>query len=222
MKRNKTLMLSYIIILFISASVRVFVDFQMWPILVAATTTSSAFISVVDFCTMIVENHHITARAFLSHSEVDKSNIRKMIMSIEDTLRKKAFSPMEIKAHTEEGCIEYYTTALENIKKELQQYLEIENVMKRHERNANTFEKVSTAISVIGFLAFFSILLFEPVSLFVVSHQDVFTVSSFGIILLTQYLRDSFSEKSKLLQQDTDNISNGLKILRESFERGVG
>ena len=222
MKRSKALMVSYIIILFVSVFVRLFANFQMWPILVAATTTSSAFISVVDFCTMIVDNYHITARTFLSHSEVDKNNVRKMIISIENTLREKAFSPAEIKAHTEEGCLNYYTTTLENIKKMLQQYSDIENVMRRHERTAKTLEKVSIVISAIGFLAFFSIILFKPVSLFVISHQDIFTVSSFGIILLTQYLEDLFSERSNLLQQDTDEISNGLKILRESFERGVG
>lgn len=222
MRKNNSLMLAYIIFLFACVVARAYTDFPIWHTLVAAITITSGILSIADFANLVSKEWGKEAEDYLSNVEIDLIYVRQMLGAINRRLEKKDFPKLEIDTHTEEGCIRHYTESKERAERLLDGFVSGKAPMNEQVKLSKTLNNVSIVLNVVGFFAFFFILAFEPISNKLVSHQDVLTVASFGIILLTQYFGDFYAEKDKERQKTNEAMRDGLSALRKSFEQGVG
>lgn len=218
MKKNNLLMLAYITFIFICAIVRFFGDFPQWQVIVAAITATSWIFSLADFNYTAANELHSSSKEMLECAESSIENIQAMLNTIDVFLvENKSETENELlKAKQEQA--DYYGRARECAINSLDAYEKMKSLAKKNNRTADTAGKVASALTVVGFVEFFSVLSFERFSKVFINSQDIMTVMAFGLILLTQYMAEVSKENRQKLRESADAINSGWNALRESFE----
>ena len=181
MKRNNLFMLAYIIFIFVSSWLRVVYDYPMWPKLVAAITIASFFLIISDLVYSLIKNTYENMQTETEYIAVIQEEFGAMQKYAQEYLKEKVDKIDEIKKVKIEETIESMDGKLKSIRERAKNII---NYCEKYKIVADTF-------TVLGFLSFFFILVFETVSSFIIGILDLITVLSFGFVLLTQY----FSEK---------------------------
>ena len=214
MKRNNWLMIAYIIFIFVSCIIRCFYIFPMWESLVIAVTVSTSVFSYAD--------------VFLSRSESIESQIkitRKIDQEIQeqiqiekpiaDNILKEALSCDQERPESEKliklaNKLKSRSSDLEKMIREKSEYLE------KKTKQCRTYNIIGAILSVIGFVLFLCILVYEPIKNIFIKHQDLLTVTSFALVLSTQFIRDFYTQ---MVTRENESKEEALSKLKKYVKR---
>lgn len=216
---NNSLMIAYIISIFICVFVRLFGEYPMWPTLVAAITTTSWMISLADSNYAVATECRKYSEDVLMYAEAATMDIQRILDAIDKLLVGNDSGIDSTQAGQEH--LEHYSDTKKDVLHYLEQHQEIE--LKAHKilHYAGISEKIDVLLTVVGFVAFFAVLAFEQISKKLIDRQDIMTVMAFGLILLTQYVAAYSKEKRKQAQESYNRFMDGWTALRKSFESEV-
>ena len=226
MKRNNLLMGAYIAFVFLCFIIRAFDEYPMWNAIVAAVTFSSAFFAYADFFIGYSKSLSDTcdiANEFICTTKKRLSAETKSFEEINakmDSIPKEKFDFSELreviipiqKEHDDmELWMEEYA---DNIKE------------KRKKAQNNKF--IAEVLTFLGFLIFLCILVFLPITDAVVEAQDILSVLSFAVILLSNLCGTIQEEKLEKDRSDSqrakkryEECRDKLKEMRELISRLV-
>lgn len=217
MKRNNLFMLAYIIFIFICVAVRFFGEFPQWQVLVVAITATSWVFSLADFNHTVASELHAISKDILESEEACIENIQGMINAIDALLMGNS----DESESAEKKQADYYVHAKQEAEKCLNACERLKMQAKKSDCTADIAEKMTSILTVVAFIGFFSILSFEEILRIFINNQDIMTAMAFGLILYTQYLGERSAEKRKKQKETADAINNGWNALRKSLEMEV-
>ncbi len=169
MKRNNIFMFSYIVFIFLAASIKMIYDYPMWSRVVVAITAASWMFAISDCCASLYAFQKNIYETFFPLLDKIKYNIEQ----VKTILVKKSYNEEITKV---EFCEKDHKSLIASVT--------------RSKKIAKSLEILSLVLTFLGFLVFMCVLCFEQVYLFFFLRQDVSTVLSFGMILLAQFFND--------------------------------
>lgn len=221
-KRSNVFMLSYITFIIFSIVLRCFMDYELWGPIVLAVTTSSILFAIEDFLGS-TSNHF--------------KNIYEIENKIVEGLKEKITNDLEMVSIIDNKANKYkdYSSEMDDfiekckiskstLEKMLKNINEIVKDSKEKYKLQKKFFNIANIFAFIGFFTLFCVLIIA--SLFTVPTliQEIITVSTFAIILLTQHINvivnkriKENSSKSDRLLIDYDEIRNLLQNLKIDF-----
>ena len=207
MKRNNLFMLTYIIFIFAACCSKPFWEYSMWNKFVAAVTVTSFFLTISDLLYTLVRNIEETVTVELKY--VDE-------VGPEFNLMKK-----ELKKYLEKGLAKNKEYIIENTMILEQNFKSMRQSSKNIRAQIKRGKIIASGFTILGFLSFFLIIVFEPIASYIISVLDSVTVSAFGFVLLTQYLseekrNDLFKDIKKCIEH-----KNAIIELRKSYQQEV-
>lgn len=211
MKRNNLFMLAYIIFIFVSSWLRVVYDYPMWPKLVAAITIASFFLIISDLVYSLIKNTYENMQTETEYIAVIQEEFGAMQKYAQEYLKEKVDKIDEIKKVKIEETIESMDGKLKSIRERAKNII---NYCEKYKIVADTF-------TVLGFLSFFFILVFETVSSFIIGILDLITVLSFGFVLLTQYFSEKQINDIAEVVADYTDIKNSIMALKNYYQQEV-
>lgn len=211
MKRNNLFMLAYIIFIFVSSWLRVVYDYPMWPKLVAAITIASFFLIISDLVYSLIKNTYENMQTETEYIAVIQEEFGAMQKYAQEYLKEKVDKIDEIKKVKIEETIESMDGKLKSIRERTKNII---NYCEKYKIVADTF-------TVLGFLSFFFILVFETVSSFIIGILDLITVLSFGFVLLTQYFSEKQINDIAEVVADYTDIKNSIMALKNYYQQEV-
>ena len=211
MKRNNLFMLAYIIFIFVSSWLRVVYDYPMWPKLVAAITIASFFLIISDLVYSLIKNTYENMQTETEYIAVIQEEFSAMQKYAQEYLKEKVDKIDEIKKVKIEETIESMDGKLKSIRERAKNII---NYCEKYKIVADTF-------TVLGFLSFFFILVFETVSSFIIRILDLITVLSFGFVLLTQYFSEKHRNDIAEVVADYTDIKNSIMALKNYYQQEV-
>lgn len=211
MKRNNLFMLAYIIFIFVSSWLRVVYDYPMWPKLVAAITIASFFLIISDLVYSLIKNTYENMQTETEYIAVIQEEFGAMQKYAQEYLKEKVDKIDEIKKVKIEETIESMDGKLKSIRERAKNII---NYCEKYKIVADTF-------TVLGFLSFFFILVFETVSSFIIGILDLITVLSFGFVLLTQYFSEKQINDIAEVVADYTDMKNSIMALKNYYQQEV-
>lgn len=211
MKRNNLFMLAYIIFIFVSSWLRVVYDYPMWPKLVAAITIASFFLIISDLVYSLIKNTYENMQTETEYIAVIQEEFGAMQKYAQEYLKEKVDKIDEIKKVKIEETIESMDGKLKSIRERAKNII---NYCEKYKIVADTF-------TVLGFLSFFFILVFETVSSFIIGILDLITVLSFGFVLLTQYFSEKQINDIAEVVADYTGMKNSIMALKNYYQQEV-
>ncbi len=211
MQRNNLFMLAYIFFIFVSSWIRVIYDYPMWPKLVAAITIASFFLIISDLVYSLVKNTYENMQTETEYIVVIQEEFDVMEKYTEKYLKEKADKIDEIKKVKIEETIESMAGKLKSIRERAK------NIINYCEK----YKIVADIFTVLGFLSFFLILVFEVISNFIIGILDLITVLSFGFVLLTQYFSEKQINDIAAVVADYTDIKNSIIMLKDYCQQEV-
>ena len=209
MKRNNLFMLAYIIFIFVSSWLRVVYDYPMWPKLVAAITIASFFLIISDLVYSLIKNTYENMQTETEYIAVIQEEFGAMQKYAQEYLKEKVDKIDEIKKVKIEETIESMDGKLKSIRERAKNII---NYCEKYKIVADTF-------TVLGFLSFFFILVFETVSSFIIGILDLITVLSFGFVLLTQYFSEKQINDIAEVVADYTDMKNSIMALKIYYQQ---
>ena len=204
-------MLAYIIFIFVSSWLRVVYDYPMWPKLVAAITIASFFLIISDLVYSLIKNTYENMQTETEYIAVIQEEFGAMQKYAQEYLKEKVDKIDEIKKVKIEETIESMDGKLKSIRERAKNII---NYCEKYKIVADTF-------TVLGFLSFFFILVFETVSSFIIGILDLITVLSFGFVLLTQYFSEKQINDIAEVVADYTDIKNSIMALKNYYQQEV-
>lgn len=195
MKRNSWLMIAYIIFIFISSIIRLFYVFPMWESLVIAVTVSTSLFTYADVFLSLADSLESQIK---SRCRLDR-DIQEQI-AIEKPITEKLYNDAQEITEPREAVekIKRSVIKLRNLNSEIEEVIE-DNKKSCWEtrKKINRYNLGGAILSIAGFVLFLCILVYEPLKLFFIKKQDILTVTSFALVLSTQFIRDHFNQMMK-------------------------
>lgn len=190
LKNKSPIMLSYIIFLFICliyyiGSKAFNFQFDAWERIIIAATIASYFFTF-SFCTKSVVKIGCKAREYYK-TEYDFwcSNIE-VSLQIKDDEK-------ENENKTDDSRLKKINSMIDSISSDITKY-----------------EKLTFRFNVLGFLVFFVILTFDPISSWLSKLQEMFTLIAFVLILLVEYLEPIYYEKLENSKKELVQVFKNL------------
>lgn len=194
MKRNNQIMIAYIVAIFLGIAVKLFWDYPMWEIIVAAVTCSSACFSISDG----ILNHASDLRDEIQLTSMFSKDMHDLYSDFL-VLSEKKINIGET-GETDGGDAQNGNTkllticrnfALEMIETHQKEVDDIKN----KEKQIRCLTFISNLFVIAGFFLFFCFTMFPELQKVVAAKLDIISVFSFAVILLTQYLAAWKKEK---------------------------
>lgn len=183
------------------AWIKTICDFPMWERIVVAITTASWAFAISDCCSCI---SNLQKDLFDTQFPlVDTAKCR--ISQIKELLLKQRSK------QTDESTIEIVNSC----EKKCGNLLRITSKMNKCSK---VLEVVSVAFTFSAFLLFLCVLSFNSIYNYFIIRQDGFTVLSFGMILLAQFLTTVGSNYITKAKKEYTEIINGWEALLHSYE----
>lgn len=223
MNRNNCFMWAYIAFIFTSSIFKLFIDYSLWLPIVLAITFSSILFAVESGCSSIAnalgESINIK-NGFLDEMAKQKSS------------RDKFFNKFEHFARRYQNS-EYDFTGIGNMLNPVKDAFKnidelIDDLKKLNEKNKSRKKHWNIAASIFSFMGFFVMfltLIFAMVFSIPQMAQEIITVVSFGMILITQQINRIETERirreSELSKNALDNYIDkfgGLNNLDQVFD----
>ncbi len=221
MKRNNLFMLSYIIFIFLSFTVKLFCDYPMWPPLVTAITVASCIFACSDIVDVVAEEYGNDEKSFtpLLDSAMEKcEHLETVFQNNAEKLKEYKESGSYLAEVLLEG-----PSQLDAVKKQL---IEISNGINLKRMVSSWCNKLSKPVLIAGYLSFFCTVTFETINGMLVPIQDYLTVFAFGLLLATQYfgnyvreehveLEKNYTEANALLEDIYKTTNDALDFLKQ-------
>lgn len=200
--KRSTLIAPLIIIMFICAILRIFVDYQRWPTIVVAISIASWFLALADFC--------------IAQSQALQDNVYEQIDASEIALGKAA----KIKKYAQTRQ-KQTTIALRSVT-EIQRYasmeLKVQMIEKKVTRYCKNLRKavkgnklnckIGTCLTVLGYLILLGFMFFAPNIESGSCDLDELAIWSFIIMLLGYFFGDlQVEQRAKQKSQSEEAIS---------------
>ncbi len=198
MKRNNIFMLAYIVFIFVSANIKLIYDFPMWSKIVVAVTTASWIFAISDCCASVSNFQKDVYETEFPLLDTIKFRIGQ-IKKIFDTTNHEEYKIKAIQS-SEVSCIN-------SIK-----------IVRRMKKLAKILEIVSVIFTFSAFLLFLFILCFDPPYHYFFKRQEGFTVISFGMILIAQFIVDVGRNYTTKVKKDLETRTSAWEALLHSYE----
>jgi hypothetical protein len=92
----------------------------------------------------------------------------------------------------------------------------LKNITLKKEANLKNYRRLESLLVILGFISFFSIIVFDCIFSWISTKESSLTVIAFAVIMLTYFLKDVFEDKYK--KQLEEGI-RGLKASEEGIEK---
>ncbi len=193
MKRNNIFMWAYIVFIFVASILRLFVAYDFWNSIVIAVTISSMVFAFEDlyvrrakFYNSSKENLQTIYSQAKKHFDRSKEYIEEATAVLNEVkalnvVLPESFLTLQIPDSSNEKAQETFNSLKEMISK--------------LEKDAKKFKKTAYIFAFIGFFCLFSFLVICELCRIPLIIQELITVFSFAIILLTQQLSVIMNEK---------------------------
>lgn len=193
MERNNIFMWAYITFIIVAAFMRLFFDYVLWTPLVIAITISSILFAFEDLYTSLAK----TLSDMCAISEELATIARKeagKVSPLYEKMSKISFENIEYDTSSLQESLRYgkdqLTQMFQNSTDLDQVSMSVRKKQVRHQRSADFF-----AYS--GFLCLFFIMIFASLLTIPAVFQDIITVFSFSVILITHQMNINESKKIK-------------------------
>lgn len=201
MKRNNIFMFSYIVFTFLCAWIKPIYDFPMWGRIVVAITTASWVFAFSDCCSCISNFQKDMFDTQFPLADTAKLRINQVK---ECLLKRKSEDSDESTIRIVDSC-----------EKKCENILDI--IFKMN-KTSKILEIASIVLTFFAFLLFLCTLSFEPIYDFFFVRQEEYTVLSFGMILLAQFLTNVGGDHINNSKKEFTAIVNGWEALLHSYE----
>lgn len=185
MKRKDIFILAYIAFIMLSVIIKQFYDYSMWNKIVVAVTAVSWMLSLSD--------------SLLNMSTLSKETGQ--FLPIMEDQRQKAQKLATVSFENKGD--EKWTS----IEKQYESIIKKSIRLSKHEKPCVI---LSIVFAFISFVLFMCVLCFEPLYEKFYKDQDFLTVSSFGLILLTQFAIEWWNDSNKTIQGTLVSLSHSL------------
>lgn len=186
MKRNNIFMWAYIIFIFIAIGFRFSSDYSLWTPLVIAITISSILFSVEDLFISLAKLSSNLCDIQENFTPTAREMVERSLAFYEEASKKtKAFE------HTEYDLSGLQSSGEHNIatlKKMIQRISDLENQATSGRKEQSKFQKIATIFAFLGFLCLFCTLIIASEITISTVAQEIFTVFSFSVILITHQI----------------------------------
>ena len=213
MKRNSLFMWAYISFIYISIIVRIFLDFPLWTPLVLAITLSSILFSLEDLFATLEKAIHDScdiADQFVSYAHRrfdDESKFFKKLDTATELYKDTEHDISDLQSSFE--SIRSYTEKAQELVMDLE--TQVRSKRKIQKRN----QRIGDMLSYLGFLVLFCTLIFASIASVSGVIQDIFTVLSFSIVLVTRQIGISTSKKIRREMIQSQNAIQAQAEVRD-------
>ena len=214
MKRNNLFFLSYIIFIFVCATVRIFWDFPLWSAIVAAITTASCIFAVADIAGVVAIEYANDVGTYMPLLE----SALKTCEELEKIIIIHRAEVLQNKIN-DSKAVDIIMDGSKILGDTKQQLTCIIKGVKSKEKTAERCKWIESPLIVCGHLAFFCIISFAILNDFFASIQDYLTVFAFGMIMVTQYFSNHVKEEHIELEENYKKTNMLLKDVRQSFQK---
>lgn len=211
MNRNRVFMLSYIAFIFVSIIVRAFWDFPMWNSLVAAVTCTSFFFALADLNCSSYNNNIKLLNDYESETIQQREHAMNLLFFIKFMLK----NDMSVK---NTKLLDECKNETEEIIKDIEQKGSIyEKTLKKN--NMNLIQ--AQIFLFFGFILFFCILSFKPITDYIIKYQEMITMFVFAIVLLSPFWDESTKKRNEKAIERTKKITERIMNLERKYKEGV-
>lgn len=226
MKKSNALMLSYIIFLVISLVAYVFCNWNGIDKIAVAATIACYFFALADYsdCKSTFNKYYCDKSKSIQSSLIDIDVAE--IEFLEE--RKEELESILEKAVAYQGrnsrfdyVIVVANELLETDKKDIEEYEKLiaqdTKLYEEKEKESNKkYDVVSSVLMVLGFVSFFSVIVFDYFADWFSSTQSFLTVIAFIIIMFTYYSKDVIQSNTKAkLNELTEKLEHNKKKQEE-------
>ncbi|MBD5161640.1 MAG: hypothetical protein HDT14_06440 [Oscillibacter sp.] len=222
MRRNNLFMWAYISFVFISVVVRLLVDYSLWAPLVIAITISSIPFGIEDLFISLSKSLNDSCDIKENFTSIFRRRAEKELCFFENVSQRKEFFKNEM--YDISSLQETWEHSKDRLSGMIQRIAYVENASKVERERQKRYEKTANVFSYLGFLSLFCSLIFTSLITIPTHIQEVFTVFSFGIILMTHQINVDISTKIKDdsikfqdILQDQDQVEDGLSSAENCF-----
>lgn len=223
MKRNEMFMLSYIIFLIVCCIARLLGCLPAWAKIVTATTISSGLFAIAEFLFAAASDYREMNKNMIEFANRFKPKVKlfKEIMS-SFNVKKDVFYEIFKNRIEPDVWKKFISSQQENFSLAREFVDIIDDKVPSRELKIERYEKAGNIITVIGFLLFFCIIVFDPLAEKSILIQDYLTVISFATILISQYFsskhREKLSENSAMFDRVNKICDSWLENIRSTDE----
>ena len=211
MKRNNVFVWAYIACVLGSVILRLFTAYPMWGTLVFAITVSSVLFSVgelLDSCAKALQTSHKMNESFIfqarQKTKADSDALKGYIDKLE---RYESADPV-----LQRGLVDIYQKCDDRMNTiDVIEKFTIQKVRKR-----KILDTSATACSFLGFFVLFGLLLTATLFTLPVLVQEIITVLSFLVILLTQQLNIRAQLKAEVQEAEWKKVQESHDEVQES------
>ena len=222
MKRNTIFMWSYISFVSICVVLRLFSAFSLWNSVVLSITISSMFFSVEDLFRSLSMSlkRSLEIAEPLANSVVESINDELLFFSEADEIMDQYTGT----SHDLSWLREMFKSSVTNAEKIKETAHKIYERSKKHRKVEKKYADIADAFVYFGFLCLFCTLIVTSFITIPQLFQQILTVISFTIILITQQLNISTSERiaeedaeSQKVLKNLQNTMETSEVLKEKF-----
>lgn len=210
MKRTNIFLLSYVIFIFLCLAVKSCWDYPMWNTIVAAITVASWMFAYADLLKIQSLGLKRIAQEQLEYSDYVAFEIEKLKGA--NSKRLQTSNSQKDESHRWIKTTNEALSELENNCNNMSKYT------KKNLRGSSIMYCVSLLLTIIGFIMFFSVIVFQPITEWVITNQDHMTVVAFGLILLSQFLEGALDDARTFFVEENGKVKEGMVALRKSYE----
>ena len=212
MKRNAIFMWAYITFIGISVILRVILDFTLWNPIIFAITFSSMFFAIEDFFTLLYQTKKKSCDItddFVTRARTKKEEALSFFLKLDENVEKYKDTECDLTKLQEKAL-----TPKNRTKKVLEIIDDLEKLNFEDRKKEKKFKIASHIFAYIGFLLLFVSLIVATLITVSPLIQEIITVVSFAIILITQQLNNYFIDKIE--KENKENKELLQKIVTES------
>lgn len=223
MKRNAIFMWAYITFIGISVILRVILDFTLWNPIIFAITFSSMFFAIEDFFTLLYQTKKKSCDItddFVTRARTKKEEALSFFLKLDENVEKYKDAEYDLTKLQEKAL-----APKNRIKKALGIIDDLEKLNSEDREKEKKFKIAAHIFAYIGFLLLFVSLIVATLITVSPLIQEIITVVSFAIILITQQSNNHFLEKieeenkrnNELLHRIVEESDEWL-VIKDNFE----
>lgn len=224
MKRNNIFMWAYITFIGISVALRLFFDYTLWNPIVFAITFSSMFFAIEEFFGLLYQTKKKSCditESFVTKARAKREDALSFFLKLDESAKKYKDSKYDLSELQEAATI-----PKSRIEKTLEMISDLEKLNSEDREKEKKFKIAAHIFAYIGFLLLFVSLIVATLITVSPLIQEIITVVSFAIILITQQSNNHFVDKieeenkrsSELLHRIIED-SDGWLELKNKFEK---
>ena len=207
-------MWAYITFIGISVILRAILDFSLWNPIIFAISFSSIFFAIEDFFTLLYQTKKKSCDItddFVTRARTKKEEALSFFLKLDENVEKYKDTECDLTKLQEKAI-----TPKNRIKKVLEIIDDLEKLNFEDRKKEKKFKIASYIFAYIGFLLLFVSLIVATLITVSPLIQEIITVVSFAIILITQQSNNHFLEKIE--EENKRNNELLHRIVEESDE----